>query len=96
MNLAKKTYRYTYEKAADVKSRFSDADVSSTKLDKAIEKVCKVYNVCASKSKPHFMKKLAITQVSDGFNNEIQADFVTERNQEHNYEVLNILHLGTR
>lgn len=93
LNLAKKLSWHTHARAAEMKLLFRDAGIENLKFNKAIDKVCDACNVCVSGSRSHFKQRFSINYMNDGFNSEIQIDFLTVRALGNNFKVLNIVNL---
>lgn len=96
LNLAKRIHRFGHSSVSDMMDIMTDANLDTEKLRHACQKVYDACDICAASGRPKIKKKISLSHVNEGFNQEVQADFLYAVIGDKNYEILNIIDVGTK
>lgn len=96
VGMVKKVHRLTHATSEEMKRLFKDARMGNRKVCEACDKVYEACDICTSSGRPHNSKKISLTHVNEGFNEEVQADYTVVYIKGEKYFVLNIVDAGTR
>lgn len=95
INIVKKVHRFTHCNDKELQKLFEKAGMLTPKIKNAIKKVTTACNPCAWSGRPSKTRKISLKHVNEEFNVEVQADFMTAKFGQQNYEILNVIDTGT-
>lgn len=95
LTLCKRIHRYTHATPEEMRVLCKDANMLDDALDEAIDKVFAACEVCAKNGRPKPSRKVSLTHVNEGFNEEVQIDFFYIDLRLTKYTVMNLTDTGT-
>ncbi|PXF40003.1 hypothetical protein BWQ96_10281 [Gracilariopsis chorda] len=93
-NALKKIHQFTNATATEMKAILKEAGNLMDALSQPCDAIHDACDVCASTGRPAHRKNVSLTQVSEAFNESVQADFLVVYIENVKYEVINIIDAG--
>lgn len=91
----KRIHRYTHSTKEEMKRLCLDAKIDDGKLEEIIGRVVDACEICAKNGRPKSSRKISLTHVNQGFNQEIQIDFFFFEIQATKRTIMHITDTGT-
>ena len=75
LSFAKHLHRFTHAHPTELKFLCAIAKILTLDIEEAMDRIHQASQVCAKNGRPSISRKISISHINSGFNNEIQMDF---------------------